>query len=77
MDAFPKQLAKFTLMGAALVFIGHKLFVAIQEGRIRGRHRTYSAVEDPMSFDISVVMYAAFAVIIVGMILHELWKASR
>ncbi len=77
MDTFPKQLAKFALMGAALVFIGHKLFVAVQDGRIRGRHRTYSAVEDPMSFDFSVAMYAGFAVVVVGMILHELWKASR
>ena len=76
MDGFPKLLVKFTLMGAAVVFIAHKLSIAYAEGRIRGR-RTYDAVEDPLAFDIYTVMYAVFALIIVGMVVFELWKAAR
>jgi hypothetical protein len=77
MDGLPKLLVKFALMGAALAFIGHKLSVAVAEGRIRGRRHTYDAVEDPLAFDIYTAMYAVFALVILGMVIFELWKAAQ
>jgi hypothetical protein len=37
-------------MGAALVFGGHKLHVAVAEGWIRGRRHTVAAADDPSFF---------------------------
>jgi hypothetical protein len=77
MDLSPKVVAKFALMGAALVFVGHKLHVAVTEGWIRGRRITLTAADDPVSFEVYTLMYAAFAAVIAGMIVHGLWKAGR
>ena len=64
-------------MGAALVFVGHKLHVPVAEGWIRGRRHTVAAADDPSLFGINVATYADFAVIIDRMVLHGILKASR
>jgi hypothetical protein len=76
MDLTPKKIAKFALMGMALVFLADKLYVAFTEGRIRGRRRTYIADEDPFSFDVMVLLEAGVVVVILGMIVHGLWRAA-
>ena len=66
-----KQVFKAFLMGAALVWLIDKLYSAYLTGHIRGRRRTYSIEKDPFSFDVAAVL------IIVGLIVSTLWRASR
>jgi lipoprotein signal peptidase len=72
-----KQVFKAFLMGAALVWLIDKLYSAYLTEHIRGRRRTYSIEKDPFSFDVMVAFDVAAVLIIVGMTISALWRASR